>query len=310
MAYSQDISRDTPGAFLFLIDQSMSMNKPFGTDEAGRPLRRASVVADALNNTLEELVNRCMRDDGVRDYFEIGIIGYGRTNRPTFCWEGGLAGRGMVPISEVAAHARQEQMEVETVIRDQVVKETITISRWLSPAAYDSTPMKAAFLLARTTLEEWIYKHPASFPPIVINITDGMANDVDSDEELLSTARRLTSLKTSDGNVLLVNCHISGESDQVVVFPWSPMQLPRDRYARLLFEMSSEMSDRHRAIICEIFDRDLNTTPTVRGVAFNADAVALIKLLDIGTRQAIAFPMDQRGMAMDGASSAPPWRGD
>ncbi|MFN3076817.1 MAG: hypothetical protein ABT940_08070 [Alphaproteobacteria bacterium] len=289
MAYSQDISRESPGAFLFLIDQSMSMNKPFGVDETGREVKRASAVAAAVNGAIEELVNRCMRDEGVRDYFEIGVIGYGRTNRPAFCWEGSLAGRKMVPISEVAANAQLEEKEVTTEIRGETQRETVTVSRWLSPAAYESTPMKAAFLLARQTLEEWIYKHPNSYPPMVINITDGMANDVASEEELLLTARRLTSLRTSDGNVLLINCHISGDNGQPVVFPWSPMQLPRDPYARLLFEMSSELADRHRAIICEIFDRDLATTPTIRGVAFNADALALIRLLDIGTRPAASF---------------------
>ena len=65
--------------------------------------------------------------------------------------------------------------------------------------------------------------------------------------------------------------------------------MPADRYARLLFEMSSQLSDRHRAVICEIFDRELEDTPTMRGMAFNADPVALVKLLDIGTRQAMVF---------------------
>ena len=31
-------------------------------------------------------------------------------------------------------------------------------------------------------------------------------------------------------------------------------------------------------------------TPTIRGMAFNADAVSLVKLLDIGTSQAFTFP--------------------
>ena len=300
MAYLQEISRDQPGAFLFLIDQSRSMNKQFGTDDAGNSVSRAAVVAEALNRTLEELVNRCMRDEGVRDYFRLGIIGYGRTSRPAFCWEDGLAGRKMTTISEVAKNARVEHQEIETMVRDQVVKETVTLSKWLSPVAVASTPMNAALHLARATLEEWIYQHPTSFPPIVINITDGMANDVDSDDELLMAAQRLTSLKTSDGNVLLMNCHVSGEGNKSVVFPWSPMELPDDPYARLLFEMSSEMSNRHRSMICEIFERDLNSTPTMRGMAFNADAVALVKLLDIGTRQAVVFPVEP------GMQAAPP----
>nr|CAX83775.1 conserved uncharacterized protein [uncultured bacterium] len=294
MTYSQEISRETPGAFLFLVDQSRSMNKEFGKSQDNGPVTRAAVVADALNNTLAELVNRCTRDEGVTDYFEIGVIGYGRTSRPAFCWEDGLARRTMVPISEVAAHARTETSEVETIVRGNAVKETVTISKWLSPVALESTPMNAALIMARATLEQWIYNHPKSFPPIVINITDGMANDVNSEEELLVTARRLTNLKTTDGNVLMINCHISGDVKRPVVFPWSPLEIPDEPYAKLLFEMSSEMPNRHKAVICELFNRDLDTTPTVRGMAFNADAVALVKLLDIGTRHAFAFPQESR----------------
>ncbi len=289
MAYSQEISRDRRGVFLFLVDQSRSMDKAFSQDATGHTTNRATVVADALNSTVEELVNRCMRDEGVRDYFDIGIIGYGRTSRPEFCWRKGLGGRTLVSISEVAANADIEEKEMVTIVRGQPVTETVTVSRWIEPVAGESTPMNGAFRLAIATLEEWIFSHPTSFPPVVINITDGMANDVSSEDELLATARRLTTLKTSDGNVLLINCHISGGNDAAVLFPWNPMQLPRDPYAKLLFEMSSELSQRHRSIICEIFDRDLESTPSVRGLAFNADAVALVKLLDIGTRQAFSF---------------------
>jgi len=289
MSYSQEISRECKGVFLFMIDQSRSMNKEFGPDLSGKMVSRAVVVANALNGTLEELVNRCMRDEGVRDYFDVGIIGYGRTNRPEFCWRGGLAGRRLVPISEVASNAETEEVEIETEVRGQVLIERITLSRWIDPVGVDSTPMNAALRLAHATLETWVRDNPHSFPPVVINITDGMANDVNTDAELLATARKLTELKTSDGNVLLINCHIAGGTDAPVVFPSSPTELPRAPYAKLLFDMSSELSNRHRAIICEVFDRDLDRTPVIKGMAFNADAVALLKLLDIGTRQAIGL---------------------
>jgi hypothetical protein len=289
VAYSQEISRDQRGAFIFLVDQSKSMNTTFGVDDNGQTISRAQVVADALNRTLDELINRCMRDEGVRDYFDIGVIGYGRTNRAEFCWLGALAGRSLVPISEVAENADTIEEETTIMVRGQPVVERVAVSRWVAPVAVESTPMNGALRLAQSILEPWISANPGSFPPAVINITDGMANDVDSDEELLATARRLTGLKTNDGHVLLMNCHISGGDDAPVVFPSSAGQLPDDTYARLLFEMSSELSGRHRAIICELFERDLKTTPTLRGMAFNADAVALVKLLDIGTRPAIVF---------------------
>ena len=96
---------------------------------------------------------------------------------------------------------------------------------------------------------------------------------------------------------MLINCHITGESDDQVIFPWSPMELPDEPYAKLLFEMSSEMPGRYKGIICEMFDRDLDKTPTIRGMAFNADAVSLVKLLDIGTRQAFTFPETKKEAA-------------
>ncbi len=299
MPYSQEISRDNPGAFLFLIDQSRSMNKAFTRDVTGEVLRRAVYVADAVNKTLEELVSRCLRDDGVRDYFEIGIIGYGRTGKPNFCWEEGLAGRTMVPVSEVSDNARLEETEIEMEVRGEVVKETVSKSIWVKPAAIESTPMKAALMLAHATLDQWVKAHQNSFPPIVINITDGMANDVESDEELIQTARNMCKLKTNDGNVLLFNCHIDADGKQPVVFPSSPDELPEDPYAKVLFQMSSEMSDRQRSVICEIFEREPGDTPSIRGMAYNADAVALVKLLDIGTRQAITIPVDDGGDDMD-----------
>jgi hypothetical protein len=299
MAYSKEISRDSRGVFLFLVDQSRSMNKPFGVSPSGKALTRAEAVANALNGTLEELVNRCMRDEGVRDYFDVGIIGYGKSRRPEFCWRNNLAGRRLVPISEVAENADIEEIEVATEVRGQTLIERIAVSRWIEPVGVDSTPMKAAFLLAYSTLDEWIASNPDSFPPVIINITDGMANDVNSDNELLEAARNLTSLSTSDGKVLLINCHIAGGAEAPVLFPSSPQELPGDSYARLLFEMSSELSPRHRLIIEEVFDKDLPSGAPIRGMAFNADAIALLTLLEIGTRQAVTAPQPRPLTAID-----------
>ena len=100
----------------------------------------------------------------------------------------------------------------------------------------------------------------------------------------------MTRQPPTDGSGLRINCHLTGENDNLVTFPWGPLELHDEPYAKLLFEMSSEMPGRYKAIICELFDRDLDKTPTIRGMAFNADAVSLVKLLDIGTRQAFTFP--------------------
>ena len=97
MPYSAEINRSNPSCFLFLIDQSGSMSDSF----PGEIIKKKSVgVADAINNLLQNLVIRCAKEEGVRDYFYVGVIGYGASVGPAF--SGALSGKEMVPISEIA----------------------------------------------------------------------------------------------------------------------------------------------------------------------------------------------------------------
>jgi hypothetical protein len=95
MPYVAEISRANPSCFLFLIDQSGSM----ADLSPGESKRKADGVADAINRLLQNLVIRCAKEEGIRDYFSIGVIGYGAHAGPAF--SGSLAGRELVPISEI-----------------------------------------------------------------------------------------------------------------------------------------------------------------------------------------------------------------
>src|SRR5262245_9036446 len=72
MPYQAEISRDHPTCFLFVIDQSGSMDE---ITETGRS--KADFVADVLNKTLYTLVTSCSKAEGVRNYFDVGVIAYG-----------------------------------------------------------------------------------------------------------------------------------------------------------------------------------------------------------------------------------------
>src|SRR2546423_6080786 len=72
MPYQAEISRENPTCFLFVIDQSGSMDE---ITESGRS--KAAFVADVLNKTLYTLVTTCSKADGVRNYFDVGVIAYG-----------------------------------------------------------------------------------------------------------------------------------------------------------------------------------------------------------------------------------------
>jgi hypothetical protein len=89
MPYTAEISRTSPSCFVFLIDQSGSMQDPFGGGESTK--KKADGVADAINKLLQNLVIKCAKEEGVRDYYHVAVIGYGHHVGPAFA--GSLAAR-------------------------------------------------------------------------------------------------------------------------------------------------------------------------------------------------------------------------
>ena len=273
MPYTAEISRQNPSCFLFLIDQSGSMRDPFGA-ESGR--RKADGVADAINRLLQNLVIKCAKAEGVRDYYHVGVIGYGHRSGPAFA--GPLAGRELVPISEVAANPARVDERVKKVDDGAggLVDQTVKFPIWFDPVANGGTPMCQALNKAANILQGWLSAHPDCFPPIVINITDGEATDGDPS----GPAQELTKLASSDGNVLLFNLHLSSHKAAPIEFPDSEDGLP-DNYAKLLFNMSSRLPEYMRGIARE---EGFRVSDETRGFVFNADIVSVIRFLDIGTR--------------------------
>ena len=82
MTYQAEISRANPSCFLFLIDQSGSMQDPFGSGESAK--KKADSVADAINRLLQNLVIKCAKEEGIRDFFHLCVIGYGAQVGPAF----------------------------------------------------------------------------------------------------------------------------------------------------------------------------------------------------------------------------------
>lgn len=77
--YSAEVSRTNPTLFVFLVDQSLSMSDTMTDGSVAQP--KMAFVADAINQLLSALAIRCAKDDGVRDYFSIAVIGYGNEIR-------------------------------------------------------------------------------------------------------------------------------------------------------------------------------------------------------------------------------------
>lgn len=285
--YTAQITRETPSAFVFLIDQSGSMDgKILYRNEK---MSKAEAVALIINETLNDILNRCQKADEVRDYFEIAVIGYGGkdSEKANFAWEGSLANNYFVKISELATNfISQEIVRVESNIRGRIVSNQKSIKKWINPLAAKLTPMRHAFEMCAELLEDWLvrYKNKDIFPPIVINITDGEATDA-KEMELMQAANRIKQLHTFDGNVLLMNIHLSDVDTQPVLFPTYVNELPNDKHAQLLFNLSSDMPTIFNVDISRAINKD--STGAYTGMAFNADANALVKMMQIGTYTSI-----------------------
>ena len=273
MPYSAEISRTNPSCFLFLVDQSGSMEDGW----AGEPgKQKADGLATIINRLLQNLVLKCAKSEGVRDYYHVGVIGYGASVGPAF--GGALAGQELAPISAIAN--LPARIEERTRKMDDgaggLVEQAIRFPVWFDPVAKGGTPMCAALARARTVLTGWLADHPQGFPPIVINITDGESTDGSPQK----AAEALRALKSTDGDVLLFNVHLSSKGGSSFEFPSSESELP-DQYAKQLFNMSSPLPEHIRsAAAAENFPVSENS----RGFVFNADIVAVIRFLDIGTR--------------------------
>lgn len=273
MPYSAEISRANPSCFMFLIDQSGSMVEPIAGSDGKR---KCDSVADAINRLLHNLIIKCARGEGVRNFYEVCVIGYGAQVAPGF--SGPLAGRDIVPLSVVANHPARVEERIKQLDDGAggFIQQKTKFPIWFEPVAKGTTPMGAALDLAHHLMQSWVAAHQFSYPPIVINISDGEATDFGP----VPQAQALTSLATSDGNVLLLNCHISSQNLTPIVFPESDVDLP-DEFARTLFQVSSFLPPNLRELAR---NENFILGEEARGFAFNADLVELIRFLDIGTR--------------------------
>jgi hypothetical protein len=282
LAYQREISRDHKACILFLLDQSYSMTEPLG----GSQRRKCDELALAVNRWLHNMAIRASGDEGIRDWMDVGVIGY-RTDQSANpiiepALTGPLAGRQLVSITDIGNSPARIETTIQT-ITDEDTGEILEVPSddpvWVDPAAEGSTPMCHVFHHAYGLLEGWIRDHQQSFPPIVVHITDGESQDGDP----IPYAEAVKSLATTDGNVLLLNCHLSMTAADSFVFPSTEPNVA-DPLARVLFQMSSTLPDPiFHAAVAEGYPCQAGA----RGMAFNADMTVLIKFLDMGTRAAV-----------------------
>lgn len=283
MPYTAEITRKSPSCLLFLIDQSGSMDEAFGADPN---TKKADALASAMNKLLLNIITACTRSSGVNDYFDIGIIGYTTDDNGVpvvgSVLQQALAGRDLVPVLALNDNPLriEDRKKRESDGAGGIIEVNIKMPVWVEPTASYGTPMVAALQYAHTVLQQWVASHPDSFPPIVVHITDGESTDGDP----VPYGMQLTSLATTDGNVLLFNCHLASRQDYPVIFPGAADALPQGSdEASQLFSMSSVLPPSFAANAAGL---GYQMAADARAFVFNADIVMLVDFMDIGTRSA------------------------
>lgn len=273
---NSDITRQNPSCFLFVIDQSSSMAQKFG--DRAENQSKADGVALALNNLLRNLIITCSKADGIRNYFDVGIIGYGATVGSA--WTGGLAGQELVPIRDVAhnfARMTEKVVVLPSAVPADASQQAVPMPVWVDPVAKGSTLMCQALRHAHSLLQQWLYRNPSSSPPVVVHITDGEATD--GDPAPLMAA--LTELGTVNGQVILFNVHLSSSRDAAPTsFPDTAEGLP-NVFAKTLYERASVLTPYMRTVA---WNHGTMVSEEARAFVLNADPSLLVLALEIGTR--------------------------
>jgi hypothetical protein len=272
MSYDAEISRSNPTALLFIVDQSGSMDDKMSTERT-----KAQQVADVLNRSLYNLITRCTKGDGTRNYFDIGVIGYG--NKGAYNgFQGSLGSTIINPIANIESSPLRVEDRKKKIDDGAggLVEVATKFPVWFEAQASGGTPMCEALTKAAEELVSWCDAHPESYPPTILHITDGESTD--GSPEMI--AEQLKMISTSNGSVILLNLHVSNSSLSAITFPNSESNLA-DEYSKMLFRMSSMLPEH---LVLAASDKGYNVTSESRGFIFNADASAIVDFFDIGTR--------------------------
>jgi len=260
------IGTANPGLILILVDQSFSMTDPYGNGQ------KKDVAALAVNRAVYEIILACQSGETIKDRCFVGILGYGASVD--------------VHIHGMISHVADNNATTQKVLKKEsdgaggYIEVETEMPVWITPKANNGTPMHEVFDAAYSVAQEWIQNNPDSFPPIVINVTDGEPNQPDETRE---AAKRLMELSTSDGNLLLMNAHISNSQAGELTFPDSDNNL-YDQYAKYLFDISSELPDTLSQAAQKV---GFTPLPGSRCFVFNAKAETLIMLLNFGSMGAM-----------------------
>lgn len=284
--YSVRASSKNPMLLVVLLDSSISMGDPIvqNSENDNDPITKFSAASVILNDFLYEAVQKCVSEDNYKEYLDFVILSYGD--------------KVFSPIKNI--DVSEYPISVNKLDDDKTYYKIIDVDdlefsdihspiEWINPnSVYGMTSMYSALTKAKEIISRWVNQHPDSHPPILLNITDGMATDIaiiDDEpryELLIDVCDEIKKLKTNDGETLIGNAHLTDKEIKTVVMPNSISMVHslRDEYAPLMYQMSSRipLSWVERA---NKFKLDVKNES--RLYIYNSNLTTLLKFFKFGT---------------------------
>jgi len=262
-------SNKDPGYMIIILDQSAAMSNLFGTSST------ASQVAEMLNNSLQNLLSYDIEGDLFGDYrysskIRLTMLGYGNGEVRSLLPKE-TAEDGFCKLSELISHTARFEMRKRKEIDDTGRPYDIEVPFWvwIEPQAMGDSPMCKALQQAKSLAEEWVSKHPKSYPPVVIHITQGISSDGDP----TLSALQLRQISTADGYTQLYNILISSDNIVPLTYPSDDSKFLGNLRARTLFSLTSILPKRSRYLL-ELW-YGINISTKARGFAWNSNLVFL-----------------------------------
>ena len=201
-----EVTTAKPWLLVLMVDESHSMQADWG----GTKRRMSDIVEQAVNQLLYDMAlnyntSSGLDEDSVSDRIHLRLLVY--------------SGDGDVydpiPMSNGSSYMRATGDEGWVQNYSDVhpypsSKGDVEVPRWLQLDPHGRTPMLAAFRIARRAVEQHIEEYPDSFPPVVLNISDGEPTDCGKPidwELLLSECDSIRSLGAGENQPIVCNVH-------------------------------------------------------------------------------------------------------
>lgn len=205
MSYSQHISTDNPALVIIAIDQSGSMAEAFtNVSMIVSKSEIASMIASAM---IDEMKLRSTHIDGLYHYFDFVVLGYSRQD--VYPLINNTLQPAPITTLENITPTRQ-QRTIEYITPDNHLFLAVeSFSEWITPQAAGATPMIEMLDTVTDIVDRWCNnrQNRDSFPPIILNITDGLSI-AEYNSHHLQKCNHIKEIGTNDGKALLFNIYI------------------------------------------------------------------------------------------------------